>query len=314
MSTQLMNAIRVHHYGGPEVLKLERIPLPRPEAGEVLIRVHAAGVLPYDWKYRQGLFKDSRPASFPYIPGSSFSGTVEKVGPDVHEFCKGQEVFGRSQYGTYAEFTVAPAAGLMLKPSALSFDESVTIPGSAVTAWLTLFRDGELKKGEKVLIHGAAGGFGMIAVQLAKWKGAFVIGTCSAKNVDFLYSLGVDTVIDYTSKSFDKIVQDVDLVVDTIGGETLDRSWTVVKMGGKLLSMVEQPSVEKVQRFGLKPVKPYSLPHLEEIETISKIISQMIVGKQVKVCIFKKFPLEKVQEAHKLSQRGHGRGRIILNV
>ena len=129
-----------------------------------------------------------------------------------------------------------------------------------MTAWLILFREGELKRGHKVLIHGAADGFGTIVVQLAKWKGAHVIGSCSAKNVDFLYSLGVDTVIDYTCESFEKMVQDVDLVVDTVGVDTLERSWLVVKKGGKLLSMVEQPSAEKVQMFGLTPVKSFTPP------------------------------------------------------
>ncbi|MEH7238561.1 NADP-dependent oxidoreductase [Bacillus sp. JJ1562] len=314
MLPQLMKVIRVHQYGGPEVLKLERVPIPNPEVGQVLIHVHTAGVLPYDWKYRQGYFNESRPASFPYIPGSSFAGTVEKIGPDVHDLYKGQEVFGRSLFGTYAEYTVASAEGLILKPAALTFDESVTIPGSAVTAWLTLFREGELKKGEKVLIHGGAGGFGMIAVQLAKWKGAHVISTCSAENIDFLYSLGVDTVIDYTSESFDKIVRDVDLVVDTVGGDTLERSWAVVKKGGKLLSLVEDTSVEKVHMFGLKPVKPFSIPLPEETKNISQTISKMIVEKQIRIIISKKFPLEKAHEAHRLSQQGHGRGRIILKV
>lgn len=314
MLNQYMKAIRVHQYGGPEVLKLERVPIPMPAAGEVVIQIHTVGVLPYDWKYRQGLFKGSRPARFPYIPGSSFAGTVAKVAPDVHEFYEGQEVFGRSPYGTYAEFTVAPKEGLIVKNAALSFEEAVTIPGSAVTAWLTLFRDGELKPGEKVLIHGAAGGFGMIAVQLAKWKGAHVIVTCSEKNIDFLYSLGVDTVIDYTSESFEEVVQDVDLVVDTVGGDTLERSWSVVKKGGKLLSMVEDPSAEKVQMFGLKPVTPFSMPLPEEVKSTSQTISQMIAQKQIRIFISKEFPLEKVQEAHKLSQQGHGRGRIILKV
>lgn len=314
MPEQSMHAIRVHRYGGAEELILERLPLPKPQAAEVLVRVHTAGVLPYDWKYRQGFFKDTRPAKFPYIPGSSFAGTVAEVGPDVHAFHKGQEVFGRSLNGTYAEFTVVSVKGLLLKPATLSFDEAVTIPGSAVTAWLTLFQQGELQEGGRVLIHGAAGGFGMVAVQLAKWKKAYVIGTCSKANVDFVYSLGADTVIDYTSESFEEIVRDVDLVIDTVGGDTLDRSWFVVKKGGRLLSLLVDPSPEKAQKLGLVTVKPSPTPLPEEVKTISQTIAQMVARKQVKILIAKRFPLEKAQEAHLQCQQGHGRGRIVLKV
>ena len=210
--------------------------------------------------------KDSRPAIFPYIPGTTFAGTVEKLGCNVHDFYIGQEVFGRSKYGTYAEFTVASIEDLFPKLSTITFEEAVAIPGSAILAWHTLFRDGELREGEKVLIHGAAGGFGSIAVQLAKWKGAHVIGTSSGRNLDFLSLLGVDTVIDYTSTSFENIVQDVDLVVDTVGGDTLERSWSVVKKGGKLLSLVEQPSADKIRMYGLKTVKPFTPYSPEETE------------------------------------------------
>ena len=310
----MMKAIRVYQYGGPEQLKLERIPIPQPSSDEVLIRVHTVGVLPYDWKYREGYFKDSRPVIFPYTPGSTFAGTVEKVGRNVHDFYIGQEVFGRSKYGTYAEFTVASREELFPKPSTITFEEAVTIPGSAILAWLTLFRDGELREGEKVLIHGAAGGFGSIAVQLAKWKGAHVIGTSSGRNLDFLSLLGVDTVIDYTSASFENIVQDVDLVVDTVGGDTLERSWSVVKKGGKLLSLVEQPSAEKIRMYGLKTVKPFTTYSPEETKMISQTISQMITDRKLRIIISKLFSLETVQKAHKICQQGHGRGRIILKV
>lgn len=316
MSLSTMKAIRVHRYGGPEELKVEQIPRPKPSAGEVLVRIHAAGVLPYDWKYRQGEFKEIRPAKFPYIPGSSFAGTIEEVGEGVTEFQKGQAVFGRSEQGTYAEYTTASSKALSLKPKHLSFEEAVTIPASALPAWITLFHNGGLTTGEKVLIHAAAGGFGLLAVQLAKWKGARVIGTCSTKNVDFVYALGADTVIDYTSEQFELKASDVDLVIDTIGGQTLEKSFSVLKQGGRLLSIVEKPSAVKAKEHQIHVVKPtvQSMPTPEEQQQISQQMAQMIAEGKIKSVINQKFPLHEVQQAHALSQKGHGRGRIVLQI
>jgi NADPH:quinone reductase-like Zn-dependent oxidoreductase len=316
MSIPMMKAVCVHQYGGPEELKLEQIPRPKPSAEEVLVRIYAAGVLPYDWKYRQGQFKEIRPANFPYIPGSSFAGIIEEVGEGVTEFQKGQAVFGRSEKGTYAEYTTAPSKALTLKPENLSFEEAVTIPGSALPAWITLFHHGELRAGETVLIHAAAGGFGMLAVQFVKWKGTHVIGTCSTKNVDFVYALGADTVIDYMKERFEQKVSDVDLVLDTIGGKTLEQSFSVVKQGGRLLSIVEEPSQEKAQEHQIDVVKPtvQSMPSLEEQQQVSQQIAQMIAEGKIKSEINQKFPLHEVQQAHKLSQTGHGRGRIVLQI
>jgi NADPH:quinone reductase-like Zn-dependent oxidoreductase len=193
MTKQTMQAIRVHQYGGPEQLKLEEVPRPEPQAGEALIRVYAAGVLPADWKMRGGFFKNFFPTSFPYIPGSAVAGVVEEVGPGVTSFQKGQAVFGRSTNGAYAEYTttaVEPPALtpkifslLALKPDRLSFDEAATISGGAAIAWTALFEDGALQAGQRVLIHGAAGGVGLYAVQLARWKGAQVIGTASTETI-----------------------------------------------------------------------------------------------------------------------------------
>jgi NADPH:quinone reductase-like Zn-dependent oxidoreductase len=245
MSKQMMQAIRVHQYGGPEQLKLEQIPRPEPQAGEVLIRVYAAGVLPAEWKMRQGFFKGIQ---LPYIPGSAVAGVVEEIGPGVTTFQKGQAVFGRSIHGAYAEYTTTPVEPpalkpetfslLALKPETLSFDEAATISGGATTAWAALFGDGALQAGQRVLIHGAAGGVGSFAVQFARLKGAHVIGTASTANLDFVRSLGAETVIDYTTTPFEQAVHNVDLVLDTIGGETLRRlcRWSNMEAGWFLCS------------------------------------------------------------------------------
>ena len=320
MARQTMQAIRVHQYGGPDQLKLEQVPRPEPQAGEVLIRVHAAGVLPAEWKKREGFFHGIFPVSFPYILGSAVAGVVEEVGPGVTTFQQGQAVFGRSTNGTYAEYTttaVEPPALtpqtfslLALKPETLGFDEAATLSGGATTAWAALFEDGALQAGQRVLIHGAAGGVGLYAVQFARWKGAQVIGTASTANVEFVRSLGAETVIDYTMTPFEQVVRDVDLVLDTIGGETLQRSMDVVKCGGTLVSLLEQPSQEKAQERGIRALNNAVLPTSKLLRTIA----QLIGAGQVRAVVGKTFALHEARQAHELSQNGHGRGRIVLHI
>jgi len=270
MPQETMWAIRVHQYGGPEQLRLERIPRPAPLAGEVLIRVYAAGVLPAEWKMRQGLFRAFMPTALPYIPGSAMAGVVEEVGRGVSGFEVGQAVFGRSVHGSYAEYTttaVAPPALtpatfslLAAKPAGLSFVEAATISGGATTAWQALFVDGGLQEGQRVLIHGAAGGVGSFAVQFARWKGAQVIGTASAANQELVRSLGAHTVIDYAATPFEQVAQDVDFVLDTIGGETMRRSLHVVRRGGTLVSLLEPPPQEQAQERGIRAMKNAATP------------------------------------------------------
>ncbi|HZR43223.1 MAG TPA: NADP-dependent oxidoreductase [Ktedonobacteraceae bacterium] len=320
MSERMMQAIRVHQYGGPEQLKLEQIPRPEPQAGEVLIRVYSVGVLPAEWKLRQGLFQAVFPTRFPYIPGSAIAGIVEEISPGVTNFEVGQAVFGRSTNGAYAEYTTTPVAPPALlpetfsllaeKPETLSFDEAATISGGATIAWTALFEDGALQADQRILIHGAAGGVGSYAVQLARWKGAHVIATTSKANRDFVASLGAQTVIDYTSTPFEQIAQDVDLVLDTIGGETLRRSMQVVKRGGTLVSLLERPSPELAQKYGIHARKNAAAP----TSSLLRTIAQLIDAGRLKVTIAQTFPLREVSRAHELSQTGHGRGRIVLHI
>jgi NADPH:quinone reductase-like Zn-dependent oxidoreductase len=308
MSGKMMKAVRVHQFGGPEQLQLEQIPCPEPMEGEVLVHVHAAGILPIEWKIRQGLFKF--PITFPYIPGSAFSGVIEEVGAGVTKFQKGQRVFGRSTKGTYAEYTTAPFESLALIPQSISFEEAAAISGGATTAWQALVNEVVLKAGDRVLIHGAAGGVGLFATQFAKWKEAYVIVTAGPTNLDFVRSLGADEVIDYTSTPFEQNVQNVDLVFDTVGGQTLERSWAVVKQGGTLITIAGLPSPDKAEEHGIKAIKPTKLASSEDLEAI---VHLMDIG-QVKAFIQTTFTLQQIQQAHELSQTGHGRGRIILKI
>jgi NADPH:quinone reductase-like Zn-dependent oxidoreductase len=325
MTGQMMQAIRVHQFGGLEQLKLEQVPRPEPQAGELLIRVHAAGVLPADVATRQGIFISK---SFPYIPGTAFAGVVEEVGSGVTNFQPGQAICGRAPNGTYTEYTTvlakvpaltpdiersrvsAAVIPLAPKPERLSFDEAATLSGGATTAWTALFEDGGLEAGQRVLIHGAAGGVGLFAIQFAHWKGAQVIGTTSTAHIDFVRSIGAETVIDYTTTPFEEVVQDVDFVLDTIGGETLRRSMQVIKRGGTLVSIVEAPPAELAEKFGIWAINNAVLPSSEHLR---KIV-QLIDAGHARPTIRRTFPLQEAPQAHELSQSGHGRGRIVLHI
>ncbi|MBP3964760.1 NADP-dependent oxidoreductase [Paenibacillus lignilyticus] len=310
ISEQSIKAIRVHQYGGSEELQLEEIPRPQPGEGEVLVCVHAAGVLPIEWKVRQGMFKQFRPLTFPYIPGSSLAGIVEEVGPGVTSFAKGQAVFGRTTHGSYAEYTLASVEFLAAKPDEISFDEAATISGGATTAWSALFEVGGLEAGERVLIHGAAGGVGLFAVQLAKWRGAEVIGTCGTDNVDYAASLGADVIVDYKQARFEDVAADVDLVLDTVGGETQNRSFDVLKPGGRLISLVSQPSAERAQERGVTAMFSNKLPAADSLGKIAALMADGLV----KTHVGARFPLAEAAKAQDLCQSGHGRGRIVLHL
>jgi NADPH:quinone reductase-like Zn-dependent oxidoreductase len=310
MATQTMRAIRVYGYGGPEQLKLEWIERPEPQAGEVLLRVHAAGVNPIDWKIRQGLMKDFQPVMFPYIPGIEVAGVVEEVGPGVTAFEIGQAVFGRGARGAYAEYVALSAEALAPKPETLSFAEAATVPVGATTAWRALFEYGGLTSGQRVLIRGAAGGVGLFAVQLAKWKGAQVIGTASTANLDFVRSLGADMVVDYMTTPIESVIQDVDLVLDGVGGETLISSLAAIRRGGTLISLAGPPPQEQARARGVRAMMIHSQPSSALLQTLTQLIDEG----RLKVPVETTFPLKKVQQAHEHSQSGHGRGRIVLRI
>jgi NADPH:quinone reductase-like Zn-dependent oxidoreductase len=310
MSEQAIKSIRVYQYGGPEQLRLERMERPVPQAGEVLVRVHAAGVNPADWKILEGALQHVFPQLFPYTPGLDLAGMVEEVGPGVTAFEKGQAVFGRSSNGAYTEYTTASIETLALKPRKVSFDQAAAIPGGATTAWQALFEDGGLQAGQRILIQGAAGGVGLFAVQFAKLQGAYVIGTTSTPNVDFVRSLGADEVLDYTSPLPENMAHDVDLVLDTVGEETLEKSLSTMKRGGTLISIAGQPSQKRVQQLAVRVVHFYTRCSNELLSKLAHLIDE----KQVKAVVRQTFPLSEARQAHERCQQGHGRGRIVLHI
>jgi NADPH:quinone reductase-like Zn-dependent oxidoreductase len=304
-----MKAVRIHRYGGPEVLTLEDIPRPEPGPGEVLIRIRAAAVNPADWKIRAGYFKDFMPLQFPAILGFDFSGDIEALGSGVANFTPGQPVYGTAM-GTYAEYVAAKVAELAPKPASLDYVHAASIPVAAQTAWQALFEVGGLKAGGSVLVHGAAGGVGSFAVQLAKAKGIRVYGTASAQNQAYLKELGVDQPIDYQATRFEDVARNVDVVFDTQGGETQQRSFAALKKGGVLVSVVQPPSQDEAAKFGVRAEFLSRHPSADQLVEIAALVD---AGK-LKTTVESVLPLGEARRAHELSQTGHGRGKIVLTV
>jgi NADPH:quinone reductase-like Zn-dependent oxidoreductase len=310
---QTMKAIRIHNYGGPEVLQYEDAPRPKPQAGEVLIRVHAAGVNPIDWKVREGHMKDFWPHKLPLILGWDLSGVVEEVGPRISQFKKGDEVYSLpdpTRNGAYADYIVVREPELALKPNSLHDIRAAAVPLAALTGWQSLFDTAQLQPGQRVLIHAGSGGVGHFAVQLAKWKGAYVFATASTKNQDLLRELGVDEPIDYTQQRFEDVGRNIDIVLDTLGGETQERSWSVLKKGGVLVSLVQPPSEEKAEELGVRAAIIGAQPNGAQLARIAKIID----AGQLAPVIDRILPLSEVRRARELSQSGHTHGKIALRV
>ena len=319
--TKTMKAVRIHKYGGPRVLKYEDAPRPEPKEDELLIRVHAAGVNPADWQIRSGR-RSKLKKPFSLILGGDVSGVVEAMGSGVTGFQTGDAVFGivnTQRGGAYAEYVTAPVSDIAHKPRSLDHIQAAALPVAALTAWQALFDAGELSAGQKVLIYAAAGGVGHIAVQLAKWKGAYVMGTASGHNENFLCRIGVDQFINYKTTRFENVVRGIDVVLESINrdihveafpGETLERSWGVLKKGGVLVSICATPSSETADAYGVRGKHVHMQPNTTQLTEIARLVDAGFV----KPAIDTVFCLKDARKAHKLSQKGHTRGKIVLRV
>lgn len=309
-----MKAVRIHEYGGPEVVRYEDAPDPEPGPDEVLVRVHAAGVNPVDWKTRSGGGQAKKIGEqFPLVLGWDLSGTVEQVGREVGSWTVGDEVFGLVRFpqpgATFAEYVAAPARELAAKPQALTHVEAATVPLAALTAWQALFEAGGLGPGQTVLAHAAAGGVGHLAVQLARWKGARVVGTASGGNADFLRSLGAEPV-DYGKERFEDVVGDADVVLDSLGGDVMERSLLALRKGGVLVSIRDEPSEEKLEEHGVRAQRVLVRPEGQQLAEIAALIE----AGEVRPVVDAELPLSEVNEAFALSEAGHIRGKIVLRV
>ena len=312
VSAPLIKAIRVHHFGPPEELVEEEVPRPEPATGEVLVRVHAAGVGPWDAWLRAG--RSAIPQSLPLIPGSDVAGIAMALGPEVTDLRLGDEVYGvtNPQFtGGYAEYCVARAAMLAPKPVSLDFIAAAAVPVVAVTAWQMLFDYGHLQPGQTALIHGAAGNVGACAVQLAHGVGARVIGTASGADIARVRGLGANQVIDYREQKFEEAARDVDLVVDTVGGETLDRSFSVLRTGGVLVSSVSKPNQNEAARRGVNAT--FFLVEVTSQRLLS--ITQQIDSRNLTVEVGEVLDLSEARLAHRMLEGApHRRGKIVLRV
>lgn len=307
MVNKTMHAIQIEDYGGPEVLKLVEVPIPQPGEGQVLIKVCAAGVNPVDWKFRAGFAKQFRPLSMPWIPGLEAAGVIEVLGPGVTQFRLGQSVFG-PMMGAYAEYAVALASDLQIKPDQLSFEEAASITIGGLTAWNAVIDVVNVRPGQKVLVQGAAGGVGLYAVQLARWKGAQVFGTASSTNMEFVRGLGAEA-IDYSAAPFEQQVHYVDVVIDTVGGDIPQRSLQVLRRGGTFVTVAAQLAEDFGKAEGIRVARG-GRAAVERLKDISQLIEQG----EIQTVLYKVFPLAEARQAQELSETGHGRGRIVLHV
>jgi NADPH:quinone reductase-like Zn-dependent oxidoreductase len=308
-----MKAIRMHTQGGPELLAYEDAPRPALQPGDALVRVIATSItkteLTWDDTYTDC---DGKPR-IPTIPGHELAGIVDTLASETVGVSVGDAVYALSSFcrnGSAAEFIATRAADLAPKPRSLNFEQAAAVPLAGLTAWQALFDHAQIERGWRVLIHGAAGGVGTYAVQLANWKGAEVIATASAKDHNFLDELGASEVIDYNHEHFEEKVKDVDVVLDTVGGETQERSWGVLRHGGILISVVGPVAAEKAASLGLRAaffiVEPNRAQLIQLGDLIDKGTLRVIVGAVL--------PLGRAREAFEQASTGHKRGKIVLQV
>jgi NADPH:quinone reductase-like Zn-dependent oxidoreductase len=310
-----MKAIVIEQYGGKEELKEKEILKPTPQENQVVVALHATSINPIDWKLREGYLKTMLPFDFPIILGWDAAGEIDELGTNVNNFKVGDRVFARPETtnrGTYAEYTVIDSHLVAKIPDNISFEEAACVPLAGLTAWQCLFEFGDVKKGDKVLIHAGAGGVGTFAIQLAKHAGAYVATTAGSHNIEFLKSLGADEVIDYKIQDFENILKDFDFVLDSLGGENQDKSFTVLKEGGRLASIVSEPNQQKAEQKKIKSGLVWLTPNGEQLAKIAELLQQ----RKLKVIIGHKFPLteEGIKEAHALSETHHAKGKIVIEI
>ena len=307
-----MKAVYLSKKGGPESLISGRILRPHAEQRQVLVKVHATAIMPTEVQWDPTFQTQSgAPRPFPVVLSHEFSGIVERTGPDVSGFQPGEEVFGLNDWftnGAQAEYCVVDETGLARKPKSLNHTEAAVVPISALTAWQGLFDKANLQRSQRVLIHGAAGSVGMFAVQLARWRGANVIATASAGNLDFVRALGADQVIDYRTTRFEAVICDVEVVFDPVGGETLDRSWKVLKPGGKVVTVatVSERSHESRVRDAFMIVRA-------DGSQLARIASLIDAG-ELRVYLEQTFELAEAREAYAKAGQGGKRGKVALRV
>ena len=307
-----MKAAQLDHYGGKDAIKFTvDAPKPKAKPGEVLVEVHAAGVNPFDVKVREGMVRQMAELSFPATLGGDFAGTIAETGEG---FTQGQPVYGQanalSGQGSYAEFTPVKATQLATKPKNVDFTIAAALPLVSASAYQALVDHMQLQKGQKILIHGGAGGIGSLAVQLAKHIGAYVAATATAEDTDFVQNLGADEVIDYKTQDFSDILKNYDAVFDTIGGETNTKSYKVLKPGGALVSMVDQSDEGLVRKHQVRYTAQFTRVTPERLHAITELVD----NGTLEPIVDKTFPLEEAAEALEYQKTGTPKGKVVIQV
>jgi NADPH:quinone reductase-like Zn-dependent oxidoreductase len=336
MPQKTMKAVRIHEFGGPEVLRYDDVAIPQPGPGEVLVRVAAVGVNPPDWYMREGMPGIPKemlpPMDLPLVLGTDVSGVVEELAPDVEGLAVGDEVFGllrfptRLQGSAYAEYVTAPASDLARKPSGVDHPTAAAAPMAALTAWQFLIELGHdhpspfqpephrpvaIDADTTVLVNGAAGGVGHIAVQLAKHRGARVIAVASGAHEAFLRDLGADAFIDYTTHRPEEVAHDVDLVLDTVGGPGSRRLLRVLRRGGALFPVyLAEYDADEVAQLGVTTSATQVRSHGRQLEEIGRLLE----SGALRVAVERTYPLAQAREAHERAARGHLQGKLVLTV
>jgi NADPH:quinone reductase-like Zn-dependent oxidoreductase len=310
-----MNAAIIDAFGPPEVLQVATVPRPEAGEGEVLIRVHGAGINPVDCKTRAGGGVAGRLSGFPLILGWDVSGIVEALGPGAGGVEVGDEVYGLVRFpqagAAYAQYVTAPDDHVALKPASLSHREAAALPLTGLTAWQALFDVAKVRAGQRVLVHGAAGGVGHLVVQLAHWSGAVVIGTCSARNAEFARAAGCDEVIDYEAAPFEEQVDAVDAVIDCVGGDLARRSLDVVRRGGVLVTLPTRVEYNgDASSRGIEAAWMLVHPDRAQLDKLSALADEGVLRPHIE----QSFALDDIADAHARSETGHVRGKLVIDV
>ena len=310
-SKPIMKAIVAHEYGGPQVLKYEDAPRPEPKENEALVRVIAAGVNPVDALIRTGKYAKFFGTTLPLIPGYDIAGIVEKTGAKITKLKAGDSIYAYVLWGGgYAEYAVATEGEATAKPKSLNYIEAAAVPLVALTAWQALIDTAKLSAGQTVLIHGGSGGVGSMAIQIAKARGAKVIATASTSNQELLKQLGADVAIDYTKTKFEDVAKDVDVVLDSVGKDTLARSYGVVRKGGIIATLVAQPDQAELDKNGIRGAAISVKPNASELAEITKLIEE----KKIKPVVSQVLLLTEALKAQEQAATHHTRGKIVLKI
>ncbi len=303
-----MKTVLIREYGSNDVVEVIDVLRPEPAAGEVLVKVHAAGVNPIDWKIRGGA-GERMGMTLPIRLGSEVVGTIETCGAGVSQFQKGDAVFGMVPSGAFSQYAVIKADHLVLKPKNLSVVGAAAIPLAGTTAWQALFDEAKLSAGQRLLITNSSGGVGSLAIQFAKARGAQVTAVASGRNEKFVRDLGADHFIDYTRQAFEDIATDMDVVLDTMGGEVYHRALRTLKKGGKMITVVAFPQ-DEAERYGVSAKRSFTVPNALSLKEIARLVEAGKVTPYIDAVL----PFADVRDALAISEAGRTRGKIVLTV